>query len=323
VAPGPALSFPAEPFGRKAPFASPAAAQRWLEWRRHAFVFPLMLALLMGMQLLLFAFESGGPPAILILVPMLGYPLLVALAVGSSLGNTDPEMRRRERWSMAAFQAARPISSAELLGIKLRVAAGCTLLLWVMVAVVLGLVLPFSRGLPRMVEGLGWLQQTYGMKPLVLLAVTPLLLVPFTWKVITNQFWFAMTGRVWVVYAVAVGLPFGLTGLALAGVWIGFHPELHAPFLAALPWMLGVLAAVKVLLAIFLLRNVQRRELLRRETVQRLWLGWPIVAAVLAGVGALLAPEGYEATLALALVLQMPGARLALALLALDSNRHR
>ena len=82
------------------------------------------------------------------------------------------------------------------------------------------------------------------------------LLVLLTWKTMVEALWISLTGRKWVETAVS----FGFVGLVFvsigSGLWIGFHPELQAAALAAVPWLMGLLLAIKLAAAAFVVRGL-------------------------------------------------------------------
>jgi len=110
-----------------------------------------------------------------------------------------------------------------------------------------------------------------------------------------------------------------------AGLWIYFHPALHAPARAAVPWLIGLLLFVKALLAISILRGLTRSRLIRRPAAALLLGGWSAVVLGLCLLACLLVPGQAIAwtTLVPSIALLVPFSRLAAAPLALAWNRHR
>ena len=122
------------PLRRRRPFASPAAALLWWEWRRHGLGLPVMVALTLPWVLvpaLLFDQDEIIRRGLLALA--LALPALYAVVAGTSLG----KMSDRPAPSLSPVLATRPVRSAVLVAAKLKVAALSALAAWALLAVVL------------------------------------------------------------------------------------------------------------------------------------------------------------------------------------------
>ena len=116
-----------------------------------------------------------------------------------------------------------------------------------------------------------------------------------------------------------------LMGIVLIGCWVFMHPEYHADLLAALPWALGLAAALKLLLGAWLVRVCIRRHLLQPRLVVHLLVAWLLTTAGLTGLLCWLIPDGLASwhLITACVVLVMPLVRISLAPIALAWNRHR
>src|SRR5436190_19927378 len=116
-----------------------------MDWVRNGFVLPLQVGLFLVPQLgLLYFFARGPGQAVPLLVLLVVLPLLVASGAGAALGNCHPSSRRAS--TIPPFIAARPVTSAEILAVKFRVAVRATLVTWAMVGLAMLAVLPFCVG---------------------------------------------------------------------------------------------------------------------------------------------------------------------------------
>jgi hypothetical protein len=320
---------------RAAPFASPARAQLWFEWRRHGVVLPAFMTWPLLFLSAMSLFDRGEKTTLLLLIgaSLFLVPLMAGI-VGAGLGKSDfwaKDLR------LAPFLATRPITSGALVLAKLQVAAVSTLAAWALVLIATVLWLALLGDLPEMGRRASLLLQAYPalrVGAVVLLAAAGLFL--FTWKLMVESLCIILTGRPWIANS---GYLLGLTlwGFVLpVGFVISNRPEyltLLQPWLqlwlplfwTLVPWLAGALVLFKLLLAGWAFHAVRRRRLLAPRALACLVGLWLLVAVGLFGllsylVPAELAPAHY---LALGVVLLLPLARLLVAPLALAWNRHR
>ena len=116
-----------------------------------------------------------------------------------------------------------------------------------------------------------------------------------------------------------------LMGAILIGCWVFMHPEYHDDLLAAVPWALGLAAALKLLLGAWLVCAVIRRRLIQARLMERLLAAWLLTAAGLTGLLCWLIPHSLAPLQMVTayVVLALPLVRISLAPLALAWNRHR
>ena len=318
------------------PFAAARAALFWLEWRRNGWTLPGLVLLILVSELLLLALAGGsGRPdmqpdgflaafqAGVFLVSLVLFPTLLAGGAGASLGNGHPWSRKVS--TLPAFSAVRPVTSAAMIAVKLRVAARATLLTWGLAYLAILALLPLS---PAGVVLERWARQlidTQGLKGAVLLVLIVLGLPALTGKEFISQLWLGLTGRPWVPMAMAVVFPVGLIAMTLVGQWAS-NAEVEAALLAAVPWGIGLALLLKVGGGGLLAWALLRRGLVAPRTVLRFAGAWMVAAAVVFALCFwLVPPEVYSPLTAggSAVLVLLPLVRLGLAPLALDWNRHR
>jgi hypothetical protein len=309
-------------------FASAADALYWLDWRRSSYE----LAFLVGMMVVpelsaLLIFGAGKLPYLvagMFLLSVVTIGPLMAAAAGASLGNT-------RRWgpgnyAMPAFIAARPVTSAEIVAVKLRLAIRIFLITWTIALALIVAVVPLTEIGTTLA---GWARQVSemeGIQGTLLLWFGLLALTAFSMKAMLDHLCVGLSGRIWV--NVAGGFAFMVVAIALVLLiqWINRHPEWHADLLAALPWLAGIALALKLGLGALVGWIVLHRDLVAPQTALRFIVAFVVAAAGLFGLAWWLTPEQFCSPLlsgCIAVVLLLPMVRLGLAPLALDWNRHR
>src|SRR5207245_2192443 len=103
-----------------------------------------------------------------------------------------------------AFQAARPVTSAEMIAIKLRVAAWATLVTWALAFLAVLVIMAFSPAGAVLLRWVSQLIDTQGAQGVVVLLLFVLGLPVLTGKEMVNQLWIGLTGRTWVFLAVSL-----------------------------------------------------------------------------------------------------------------------
>jgi hypothetical protein len=305
------------------PFTSAVRAQVWYEWRLRGrglvVTVALVVAVLMGIGALL---EHRSNRADLALTFLLVPPLIAAFW-GSQMGSTGESIRST---ALTTFAATRPLDNAALVSAKVR---GATRTAVVAFAVVL-------------VATAGWFAATDGYEKMSLLweaiaerrgpaeATGYFVLFPvgaflFTWRALVANLWIGLTGRTWMVpLHVFLMTLIVLRGLVEWAVW-NADTQRRQQVLDALPWVAGTLVGLKLVLAGWALRVLNRRGQLPAAALVRLLGTWLLVAGSLFGFLVWLFPSDAVPAygLALGVVLFVPLARMAAAPLALAWNRHR
>jgi hypothetical protein len=306
-------------------FGSASEAMFWMDWKRHGLGFPLMAGLFFVFPVSMWVlFGMDGEDVARSLLTSVGAVVMMSGGAGLVLGNCHPESLKTS--PVPAFVAARPVTSAEILAVKFRLAARVTLATWVGAALVLAAVLPLSPGGEVLAGWTRRLIQTQGAKGWALLVLIVLGAPALSWKQIVNQLWIGLTGRQWLPVSMTLAWLFGLTGLALLGSWLYVHPETHEALRNAMPWAAGLAVVLKLAAGALVARALLRRRLVAPRTVIRFAAGWFAGAAVVFGLAFWLMPTGVGSPFAAgcaAILLGLPMVRLGLAPLALEWNRHR
>lgn len=295
------------------PFRSAAGAQLWFECRSFAWSLPLFVALCAPFIAALVLLEQGSDVVLYWkqLAMLVLMPASLAIFVGGSLGSVP-----------FPFLATRPVSSVVLVRSKLEMALISTLLAHVPVL----LVVPFFFIWQDFRDSA--LQVAQVMTPpkvtvlLLLAAVLPVLL---TWKGLVESLWIGLTGRPWLLNAIALGFA-ALFGCGiLSSLWASLHPELHPFLLSLVPWLIGFLLTLKLLIAAWVLHGLLRSRLVTPQAAGLMVGVWALVALPLCLLVLWLVPGQFMSlkSILATVVLSIPFSRVAGAPLALDWNRHR
>ncbi len=323
-----ALLTPFRRFGdwwsQRAAFPSAASAQRWFEWRINGGTLPTMTAMVMPAVLMPLLFERNDVlPLSMTLLGVLVTPLILAAASGWQ--GYGQQRWTKDRVALSPLLATLPLSTADLLATKMRAAAWSALAAWLFVFVV---VPPALLATGRRAETMELVEQAFAQhdpaKRVVGSLAVMLLLFVATWKRKIDGLFVGLTGRPWIIVVLAVVcLPasFALLGF---GWWLYKHPDTHEITLLVLPWLLGAVVLVRLLLAGGALRESLQQGLLRPATVQRWLAAWLLTAILLFAPLAWAAPAWLPTIhVAFAVLFALPLARLAASPLALAWNRHR
>lgn len=304
-----------------APFASAMRAQVWYEWRlrgRGYVVTVVIVTLVLASLSFLGNRAARGDFALIFFF----VPPLIAALYGSQTGSPGESIRSSE---LTTFAATRPLADAEMVAAKVRAATRAAAAAWLAVA---GLALGWLAahdGYERMESLWEGARDKYGWDGAFGRCVVWAVGLTFaTWRGLTANLWVGLCGRTWLVPThLAVVAVVGLQALMQWG-WIDSDPVRRERFLELLPWVVGGLVAVKIVLAWRALGASVSRGLVDAGGVARHAAGWAlgtgVLIAVLVRFGSHLGPWYW---LAVAAVLFVPLARPAAAPLALAWNRHR
>jgi hypothetical protein len=336
----PAVSPAAARAPARRPFASPARAQLWCEWRQYGLGFPLLLLgsflpfTWMTLELArvgdvtavgpAFAFLAPFSPetrvAVGIFHPLLEIPLIFAAMLGFGLGAAGPRGRT------SPFLLTRPLTSAALVTAKLRLTA-LTTLAGTGVTLLTGLAWLLLTGTGSDVAG--WWRQVEGMPypvPAWVLAVLALAgLLGLTGLQLGKGLVYGLSGNNGLRVAGLLGFVVLLVLAVVSRSWLADHPEYQGPFRALLPWALGLAVLLK-LAAVAVVGSVAvRRGLWERGSLAAVAGVWVVTAGCLLAVLSVLVPAGSVpwGTVPFGVVLVLPLARILAAPLALEWNRHR
>jgi hypothetical protein len=311
--------------GLRRRFASAGRAQVWFEWRRYGLKTPVIVALLLpGFLLPLLLPKNDLIPTGRTLTLALLAPLLAAGMGINTVGKHNPWVK--DYYGVAPFTATRPISTAGLIAAKLEMALWCAAAAW---AVWLALMLPalyFTGAYHDVLDGWErWTQARPLGEVVATLIAAAALLFALTWKSLVQGLCINLTGREWVIKGATAA---SLT-LFSVFIWLGcmvfWDPRYQEFLLHALPWALGLAAALKAGLAYWVMRALLRKGLVPARSIILLLGIWLGIAAALIGLVVWLVPNGNvaPASLAAGVVLALPLVRLSATPLALAWDRHR
>jgi hypothetical protein len=304
---------------RERSFASPPAAQRWLEVRRHGWVLPALVGLFLAMLFWAKAIPLSPVEVARVAVAVVGFPAVLAFFVGFGMGKTSFWARDLR---LSAFLATRPLTSAALADAKLRAAGWSALATWGLVVLLspLWAVLSGNVEVEKELAAAAFPDQPawkLGLLAPVFLAG----LVGLTWLQLVAGMALSLTGRSGVVNAFV--LLYGAVGAALAGlgVWTASHAEFFDTLLIVLWWLGGGLGLLKLSAAV----GAGYRADIRHDHIGVRLLLWLATALCLLVPLYALVPAGPVPThlLALYMVLALPLTRLIALPAVVAWNRHR
>ena len=305
-------------------FTSPAAAQAWFEWRRHGWSLPTWVAILLPFELvLLWGAGDSASLAFTILLGVLLTPPFVATFAAAAVSTSSSNAG--ESSAGAAFVATRPMTNAQLVAAKLKMAMRSTLVAWVIVLVATPIALKLS-GTSALVTAVWHRDSEFlGMPRAIVLTLLILAgCVAATWTQLVQSLYIGLTGRASVIKA-SVILTLGFVFLfGPFFEWISEDGRLGELW-SALPLILSVLAAAKISVVIWVGQRLFRTRLVSDLALVGGAAVWCVAVLALYGILAWLldAPHIPHYLLMLIAILTIPIARLSTAPVALASSRHR
>ncbi|HET9132380.1 MAG TPA: hypothetical protein VFO86_15600, partial [Terriglobia bacterium] len=320
--------------GRRSEFASPVSAQCWMEWRRTGLLLPLIvgviLLLVIGPLALYLAKDADS--SLDILFAVLVMPAAIALPIGK--GFSKPDIWSNDL-SLPAFTAVRPLTTDEMVAIKMKVAVRSTLVSWLLVLSFLVLWLPFGANFDLMKPVQAVLWQVSGQNSFLQFAIAALVVLVgmlLTWRFLVGGLWIGLSGnnKLYVVSAIPYAfLPIvGMASLILfqqrAQEWIQHNLDRLLP---TMEWIALLAVIAKLSLAVFSWRNIAPQQ---RKRYLAIWIGSTLCLVALTmfvwtSLQHVLPSEVYPLRnlMILCALLTIPLARPGLATRTLAKNRHR
>src|SRR5437762_8754513 len=310
---------------RRDHFSSPARAQAWFEWRRHGRSLPALVGLLLPFELALLWLAKDAPAFVFeILFLALITPPFMAACTAWTVSRPNPPAH--DSYGVPPFIATRPLTSAELIAAKLKMAMWSALAAWLVVLVAPPLALAWSGTWSVVIERVRPMHDAIGTPRAA--TVVLLILAGFivaTWKQLVQSLHIGLSGRERIVQGSVL---LTLTFLILLGPiveWIIDSPSGQRALWNALPLILAGLVGLKMSAAAWIATRLDRSRLLGDRALVAGAASW--VLAVLALYGVLVwffsTPFVARYVLALIAILAVPLARISAAPLALAWNRHR
>jgi hypothetical protein len=309
---------------RRERFSSAASAQAWFEWRRHGRSLPAWVAILLPFELVLLwvSGESSGLVLTILIGVLLTPPFMAtfaATAVSRSSANAS------DAYGVTPFVATRPLTNAELIAAKLRMAIRSVSVTWLLVLLSMAIALKLSGTSGLALERLRRLSEIVGMPRTVVFALLVLGgCIAATWTQLVQGLYIGLTGRASVIKAsVFLTIGFFLLFGPFAD-WIVDSGRLGEVW-SALPLIFALLVTVKMIAAVWILVRLYRGRVLSDRALVAGAGFW--CAAVFALYGVLVwllgTPHIPHYLIMLLAILAIPLARLSAAPLALAWNRHR
>jgi hypothetical protein len=312
---------------RRRPFATAAGAHVWYEWRASGTVLPAVVG---GIVLLVIApaswLASGDARYTMwLLVGTLAAPIVLALPVGVAF--SKPTFWS-EDLGVPAFVAVRPLSSQDLVAIKVKVAVASAALAWVIVLAFLAVWLPVWANLDLVRRLATQLFAGHSTGAVYALAVlVPIAGMFLTWRSLVSHLWSGLSGTrplflasVFSLVALVASVMFDVGRLPN---WLLGDP---ARFTLAL-WIAVIAVVAKCSLAAYAWRGATARHvrgyvlIWLAGTTSLLALGlaiWGLVRSYVPFDG-----DRLRSAVILLALLAVPLARVGLARGALARNRHR
>ena len=309
----------------RAGFASPARAQLWFEWRRQGRTLPALVGIVLPFELALFWIARAAPALLLeLLLLALITPPLLAGFTAATVSKANPDAR--DSRAMSPFIATRPLSSADLIAAKLKMAIWSTLAAWLVVLVAVPLALIWSGNWPTVEARTIRLVDIVGMPRTIVFALLVLAgLMATTWKQLVQSLYIGLSGREWIGRSTLIALLVFIVFIGPVVQWLVDNNSARALLWSSLPAIFAVLVACKMLAAAVVAIRLARSGLLSDRTLVRGAARWSATVFALYGVLVWLVfgPLIPQYFLALLAILAVPLARVSAAPLALAWNRHR
>lgn len=320
------LGMPSLLTRRRNNLSTPARAQLWFEWRRHGRSLPGWVAILLPFELGLL-FLASDEPSVLVFYTLLAIlltPPWLAGFVATAVGSPGPG--GRDEYGLASFLATRPLTSASLIAASLKAAMWSTFAAWGLVLLAIPAGLTLSGTLSVAIDGVSGFVAFFGPPRAMTLGVVILGgLMIWTWRRLVQRLCIGLTGRERLIKGSAIVSLSLLVVLITLLQWLHDHASARARLLDALPWILGILAAVKLAAAAWVATRLFGSRVVTDRVLLKGAAAW--FTAVLALHALLLwifdSPHIAGYFLLLVAILGVPLARLAAAPLALAWNRHR
>src|SRR5436853_231441 len=242
-------------------FSSPERAQVWFEWRRHGRSLPALVGLVLPFELALLWLAKDAPAFVFeILFLALITPPFMAAFTAWTVSQPNPQVR--DSYGVPPFIATRPLTSAELIAAKLKMAMWSTLAAWLLVLVAMPLALEWSGTWSVVTERARRMNDAIGTPRAA--TVVLLILAGFivaTWKQLVQSLHIGLSGREWIVKGSVL---LTLTFLILLGPiveWIIDSPSGQRALWNALPLILAGLVGLKMSAAAWIATSLDRSRL--------------------------------------------------------------
>jgi hypothetical protein len=248
----------------RTPFASPAAAQFWFEWRCSGLVLPVLVGGVLAAVIAPFSWflrgDAGG--SLRLLLGTLATPIMLAIPVGMAFARPT---FWSEDLSLPAFVAIRPLTDEQIVAIKMKVAAASVAISWLLVIGFVGVWFSLWANVDSVSQlAIQWwafhersLVSVYGTVALILIAG-----VVLTWRSLVSRLWSGLCGsRPLFMASVLSAVLVFIAGMVfpadrLPG-WVLEDPA----HMARVVWLMSIAVVAKCWLAAYSWRQVSARHL--------------------------------------------------------------
>lgn len=310
-------------------FSSPAAAQFWFEWRRAGLLLPAAVAFGLFVVIAPISWETRDEPHFPAdtFIWILVLPIAIAFLLGKSFAKAD---FFSGNLSVPSFLGVRPISAAEIVAAKTKVAAVSVLVTWIMVAAFLAVWFPLCTNTADLQPALYEFRVFFPDSWHLIIALCFAGLALLTWSFLIGEMWSGLTGKN-SYYFGSIGFQVGAPLLILVGcaIWSDNidafakrHPDfLKVHFIQITGWVLAALIMVKMWLGALAWSKVETKQ------SRRYLIVWAVGTLCLVVFALLSRPpldiERQQHVYLLLALLLFPFARVGLASRALVKNRVR
>ncbi|HLX70474.1 MAG TPA: hypothetical protein VKV04_12675 [Verrucomicrobiae bacterium] len=310
-------------------FSSPAAAQFWFEWRRAGLLLPAAVGFALFVVVAPISWATRDDPHFpgATFTWIIVLPIVLGIILGKGFAKAEFYSRNL---SVPTFLGVRPISDAEIVAAKIKVAAVSVLITWVMVGAFLAAWFLLCANTTELQPALYEFRIFYPHSWRLIIALCFVGLALLTWSFLIGEMWSGLSGKnSW--YFGSIGFQVSAPLLIMVGcaIWSNEidafakrHPDfLKIHFIQITGWVLAVLIMMKMWLAARSWSKVEPRQSRRYVIV------WAAGTLCLVGFAMLARPpldveRQFHVYLLLALLL-FPFARVGLAPLSLNKNRAR
>jgi hypothetical protein len=311
---------------RRGSFSSAASAQFWFEWQCSGMLLPLFVGGVLVLVIAPLSWLARGDPGetFRLVLATLALPVVLAIPVGMAFSKPMPWS---DDLSIPAFLAVRPLSEADIVASKVRVAAVAAASSWALVLVYIGVLLSLGGHAvslsPTAIE-----QWPMPIRSAWAIYVTLTLMViagyVLTWRSMVANLWIGLSGsqRLFSYAVITLIMAAGVLVMLLERSplvgWILEHVR-------AVVWLVALAAVGKYGFAVCAARRVAPHLIRQYWSV---WLAGTACFVALALTLWSLLPgsersDGQLLVLLLLALLVMPLGRLGLATSSLGRNRHR
>jgi hypothetical protein len=308
-------------------FSSPAAAQFWFEWRRAGLLLPASVSFALFVVIAPISWKTRDDPHF----PAATFTWIIVLPVvlGILLGKGFAKAEFYSlNLSVPSFLAVRPMSAAEIVTAKIKVAAVSVLVTWLTVIVFLAAWFPLCTNTTDLQPDLNAFRVFYPHSWRLIIALFFVGLAFLTWSFLIGEMWSGLTGKN-SYYLGSIGFQIGAPLLILVGcaIWSDNidafakrHPDFLKDHLVAITGrVLAALIVAKMWLGAWAWSKVEPRHSGRYLIVWAAGTVCLVAFAILARPPADI--ERLQHVFLLFALLLFPFARVGLSSRALEKNR--